>query len=341
MEQFGRVLRQQLRSRSGDVLGSPNEEDQTAGFGSSAEIGELEVASTLREATWRGGKANRGAVWPSVPQWSKGVYLGTRQALLDAQSMGLGHAHWGHLLVALLAGPDNGVRELLDRLGWNTGAIRLPEEVDVRRDGAPFAPAVDALWLLGALTVPSSALRAPFALLRAAALSTSRTSPVMAALEQEAIRQAARLGAGRVGQAHLILATCSIDEQLQATNRRLAPRYARYHSGGRTLSKWGVRYGAAALAAGKVLELAGPIDRARRWRSQRGDPAFGSDAAQAIEGATALSRRLGHRYVSTAHLLASLLADKTGSGTILVGSLGVDVTGIAGDANAELRVGDR
>jgi hypothetical protein len=338
--QFGRILRQEIRSRRGVGQSSVEGDDQPASFDYCCEKGDLEVAGTLREAAWRGYKGNRRAMWSRLPQWSTGVCLSTRQAFLDAQAVGLGHAQWGHLLVALLAGPDDTARELLDRLGVRTNAVRLPEEVDVRIEGAPFAPAVDALWFLGALTIPSAALRVPLSLLRAAALLGSRTSPVVAVLEQEAIRQAARLGAGRLGQAHLILAMCSVDEQLRATNRRLAPRYASYHSGGRILFKWGVTYGAAARSLSRLPELVGPIDRTKRWRSQRGDPVFGLDAAQVIGDATALSMRLGHRHAGTLHILASLLADKTGSGRTVVGSLGVDVAGLARDTDAALRTVD-
>src|SRR5262249_48837214 len=127
--------------------------------------------------------------------------------------------HGMHLAVSILADPAAAAR-LANKLGKDPARLLAdaPVSKSLRRDGAPMTPVADLLVMAGVLTTPRSrTLRLLGRALVAAMNRRSHTGLFMAIAIQESVRQAVRLDATQVSQAHLTVALSAIEDQMHAT----------------------------------------------------------------------------------------------------------------------------
>lgn len=334
---YGKAMerwRNAIKKANNSVLGKVHRK-HSALYPQALDSVEFEAGGTLREAARLA--YNRSPHQNISPAWRGETFNSVSRALQDARSVGVCHAHWGHLFLSVLADPRSRARKLLGELGIPRDRVRLPDHVDVRAAGKPRAPAADTLLYLGALSVPYNRFARMFSTAMGWAPAVrAGGGPVLVGLELEAIRQAVRGGAAQVSRAHLLLAICSVEQQLKTTGRSLRRDLAPYGEAATILAQWGIDYPTAATAVSRLPDNDIAIDSSRRWRSQRHDPGFGSVTAQTVTEAMALATHLGHRGRGASHVLSALLAHSHGAATTLLSSLGVNLPALASAVDAHL-----
>jgi Clp amino terminal domain, pathogenicity island component len=324
-----RRLRACLREFDGPE--TPDGDNDRDGAGSGVEF---EVSAVLREAAWRARRKmarvparDRPAPGVAAPVWSATVRATVRRALVDAGHIGIRHAHGMHLAVSILANPADGAGRLVSKLGRDPARLLADAPVtrSLRHDGTPMTPTADALLLAGVLTTPRSAT---LRLLGRALIATIKprwhTNLFVVIAMNESVRQAIRLDAAQVSQAHLTVALSAVEDQLQVRGRQLADRWADHNRGGQTLTQWGAGYPSTAAYAACLPAPTAAACHRWPWPIPADDPPYGVDVTVAVERAERYAAQLGHPYPATSHLLAALLADQDGAGTHLLTTMGVN-----------------
>jgi hypothetical protein len=174
-------------------------------------------------------------------------------------------------------------------------------------------------------------------------LATSRgsVSPVVLAIELEAIRQSVRFGAEQVGTVHLLVAICTLHQQLKDLGRSLSPEVSPYNAGAEVLARWGVDCSVLSKEARQFQMPFAATDSSGRWRNRPSDPCFRWDAAQLVRLAEDRADTLGHRSCGTSHLLAALVDDPSGAAPLLVQKMGVNVVLLFNDIESQIASAER
>jgi hypothetical protein len=337
--QYGRVLLQRMQDgQNGDCV-SPGFSaiPRSVAGGRDFDPASIETVAVLREAERMARKRLPHPRSPDRPIWSNNVFDCVRHAILDASSIGVKHVHWGHLFAHLSTNASDSTHEVLTKLGVDCNRLRLPDHIDLKGCDRPIAPAADVLMVIGALNVPASRT-ARFVLGAWRWLATSRgsVSPVVLAIELEAIRQAVRYGSEQVGPVHLLVAICTLHQQLEDLGRSLSLDVWPYNAGAAVLARWGVDRSTLSKEASHFQIPVAATDSSRRWRSRPSDPGFGRDAARVVRLAEHRADTLGHRSCGTNHLLAALLEDPSGAAHVLVENMGVNVASLANDIESQI-----
>ncbi|MEO3818408.1 hypothetical protein [Plantactinospora sp. B24E8] len=243
----------------------------------------MEVLAVLREAIWDARRDLRREVTDPSPSWSSASYSAVRRALEIAGAERVGYAHGMHLFLALTEDPGCRATEVLAGLGVTGDHIRqaVPVRSSIAAEGSPTALGADFLTAAGVLGRPGGGGAAPGRLRHRLSRLVLRSGVgvIVPVLEQEAVRQAVRMGAPEVDSVGLLAAVLSLDEQLRARRRCFAPPWAATNAAGEILAGSGLD---VAVTTARATVPPGPesaADRTYRWRSRRGDPVFGADAA--------------------------------------------------------------
>lgn len=311
-------------------------------------------AGALREARWwvlrdskDSDRKRLGVLEPGRggPVWSAPVCAALRRAGREAAAAGMPWIGLEHLLLGLLDEADPSVRALAERGGWDVAAV-----VRRLRAGGPVAaplpdtpPLVQMLQMFGAIDQSDGWLVRwiPRWMARMSARDPQLGGPVLACLEEEALRQAVIVGHRSVQSDAVLLAVLSMDEQLEATGQRLRPPYPRHNQGGRILAEFGVDRRRAQRAAEGLTEdggqLAAEESAQRFWGGGKpGDPPWDGHAVQLLDRAGALARAAAHPDIGTSHLLAAAVRDTGSAAVRLLTELAVDLQKIRGRVDDQL-----
>jgi hypothetical protein len=342
-----------LRNRLAHVL--PRLRDEGAGRPSGLRIGEpparlpgreestrlpigFETAATLREATWQARRRLRRRAQEPAPAWSSGIAAAVETALAEAGTVGVTHAHAGHLLLGVLADPNNRACRLLAEIGVDTEALAdaVPWGADLPFDPEPLAQSTTDLRLLGVLASPQPpVVRGLGRLLRA--VRPNPGGPILFAVRREAVRQAVRMGDQQVGQDHLLIALCALAHDLRATGQRLADPLIPVNSAVYLLSERGVEYPVVAAQAAQLAREDTAVDT-RRWRPERADPPYAVDFISAADLAMRYVKGRDPAWLGTTHLLMALLSFPKGAATRVLRACDVDTRAMAELVSGELGV---
>jgi hypothetical protein len=337
-EALGSGLRD-LRRALGKEQHGP--EPATRASGSMADL-DLEVDGALREALWLvfvSGAHGAVAVGSPVPQVSPGIREALRRSLVDSAAQGV---HWSgsvYLLDAVLADPQERAHRLLRRchiepqlvLAGAHHATATPVE------DRPRTPMIDMLSTYDAISPPdrSPTVHLISRLWGAYIARRSRVTPILHALEMEAIRQAVRLDHLQVTTAHLLLAVLSLDEQLTAAQVRLPNELVEDNAGGEILAAHGVTHHAALqhLAQQPVTDPPVPSVPPRHQRLRRTlphDSMWTSEARDA--GTSARATTDGLALCGSTQLLIAALTNLDASAAQLLRRMGPDPAAIVAEA---------
>ncbi|MEW2383024.1 Clp protease N-terminal domain-containing protein [Micromonospora sp. NPDC047707] len=289
-------------------------------------------AGALREARWWVRRANPAAAQDGVPVWSGAVDAALARAAGAARAAGVTRLGIPHLLLGLLTSADPTVAALADRVDLDIAVVRRHvEAVDLTAEPAPFAPLVDPLRAFGA-----AQSRGPWPIRWIPALMDRFTGrqdkwggPVLACLEREVMRQAVVTGHDIVQSSCVLLATVSLDVQLEAVGERLRAQYLPHNQGGGLLIEAGLDFAKAQSVAESLAEvemetLPTNESSARFWDTGKpGDPSWSTAAASAMDQATSIGRQHGRHDAGTTHLLAAALTEDSAAARLLA-NLGLD-----------------
>ncbi|WP_433056231.1 Clp protease N-terminal domain-containing protein [Dactylosporangium sp. CS-033363] len=277
---------------------------------------EDEVEATLRLAQWRARRELRRSAADPLPVWDPRVRVGLGRALAAAAEAPsircIGFRLFLRALLVECASPGE----------WSEFIRRFhlrPDE-EFLLDGTPPVSSAAAFLRPARKGDPVlSALAAP------------------AVLRGEAVQQAVRGGCELVGQAHMVMAMCSLDYLMEITRIRLAEDAEATNRGAHVLAELGLTYPAVKDFA---MDLSpGPADIPREekaWRVGRGDPPYGADLFRAAGEAARLANELGHRYVGSSHLLFAIASEGDGPGARMLRGHGVDPSIVAVRLGREL-----
>ncbi|MET8978858.1 hypothetical protein ABZX85_24885 [Streptomyces sp. NPDC004539] len=280
------------------------------------EVVDAEVDAAWNEAVWqyRSGKP-RAAELPGMTGALRAVL---HHALEAARAEGTLSVRRTHVARALLEVPGTRAREAmtLERIDTAAALERLAALVP---DEAPEPFSMRVLRMGGAFGRRSN----PVMRVLGSWMSGSGVngSPVMAAVNSEAMRQAARHGRGVSGPVDLLAGILALDRTLHVHGRTLPAELTAANSAGDLLRGLGVRQAtlqAAVAAAPPAPEDTGTTEE---------EPLALTPAAQRATDVARLSAaEHGAPTTGTVHLLAALLDDET-----VVGLLDVDVVALRAD----------
>jgi hypothetical protein len=254
-------------------------------------------AAELREARWRAVRARKHEVFVvPEPVWGKDVYA----ALYRAESVAVGR--WlgmPELLFGLLDGPET------------EPAWRRLHAGGFQADTTPYAPYFDNAELGGAIQTRTPPVMPWASRLFGRLLEKSLGGPVFAMLEEEARRQAVRLGHDVVQSSTVLLAILGLAEQMELTDCRFRSRYRLDNDGAARLAARGLTLGAACRAAEPIVieRPAQPTDdvtRALFGMGEPGDPVWTREAIALLEEAGRVARRAGVKAYGTTHIVEAL-----------------------------------
>lgn len=304
---------------------------------------ELELQGALREAHWKVfGLAGRSIVRrpPPTPPWDPEASDAVALALRLAASRGLSWSGENHLLEALLAEPGNSAGRFLrqrrvDLSMFDEAARRLwPPTYEEAR----FPAVAYFLRECGVLVDPTHPGRKTGRWLALFTRLAGHASPVLVALEHEAIIQAVRLAQAQVTTAHLLLAIILFEEEMATTGLR--PRTELLRANDIVLLRYGVSYGSAVAnaAAATAVGAVAPPRRGRPWRTKPDNPPWTVAAADAAERARTMAAVSGVPEGSL-HLLLSILERSDEVAARLMVDLDVDVAEVIEGARRHLAKG--
>jgi hypothetical protein len=274
-----------------------------------ASAGEKTYAA-LRESHWRVFACGTD---PGTPRWTEGVAQAMDAATEHAHEAGVAWTSPRHMADGLFDAPNEEIRDLVKRCGVQPFQLKAafaamwPTSVS----GTPYAPSRDALQMAGALSGTALALRVVAAY--------ARSTPVLVALEAEAVRQTVRLGHSRVTTAHLVLAVLSLNTQL------LSEPSGQTSMVNDILRTAGATFDDALRAIPMDLETGAPFKgtRRQRMRSLPASPAWSVEAGCAADSAEARARRLPWVRQSGC-LLAEVLASEGSAASEMIRRMGID-----------------
>lgn len=299
-------------------------------------------AGTLREARWWVLRDSKEAdrrrfslldAGHGGPVWTPDVCAALVRAGREAAAAGVDCVGVEHLLLGLLDEDHGPVRSL-------AAATGLDVAVTVRRirarapRGAPQPyepPLMELLQMFGGIDQQEHWLVRwiPRWMASAAVRDARLSGPVLACLEEEALRQAVLVGHHSVQTGALLLATLSLEEQLTASGQRLRAAFAPHNQGGRLLADLGIDLRRAQGVVESITDdgtrLPAEEAASRFWGSGKpGDPDWNEHAVRAMDRASGLARDRGHTDIGTSHLLTALLEDGGSAAARVLAKLGVD-----------------
>lgn len=316
------------------LLAAPGEPPDSAD--PDAVLRHCRYAPALREAAWwvyRGADEDmraRAEQTGGGPVWTSDLCEALDRAAREAETVGAVRLGISHLLVGLLDARDHSIRSLANTLELNTAA--LTKEVRAKEPETqpePFTPVVDLIAPFGAIEDrnPWLVRWIPNLVARLTTRDRRWGGPVLAGLEAEILRQAVRSGHQQVQSSAVLLATISLDEQLQAAGRQLRRPYVEHNQAGRVLMDAGINIHRAQPVAEGLTEQGGQLPAAesakRFWGSGKpGDPVWGQLTARVLDRAGTIARQLRHDDIGTSHLLAASLEEEDSSAAQLLAELG-------------------
>jgi hypothetical protein len=215
---------------------------------------------------------------------------------------------------------------ILGRSHVDLGTLRRITTLLDPKEDDPRTVCVDDLRR-GGLTRPrpdTFAARVGRGVLRVGTRRFAEATPMIFILEQEAVRQAVRLGHHMVTTAHLLLAALTVDDQLALSGLSLAPELVDGNRGGSMLVGAGVTHDVLTrhLAGRTVNKQPASYRRRRQWRTRAGFPQWTVEAESAADRV----RRCGEPgSVGTTHLVDEALRDHEGDAYMTLMALGVDL----------------
>ncbi|WP_307781830.1 Clp protease N-terminal domain-containing protein [Streptomyces sp. MBT65] len=265
-----------------------------------AEADQAEVDAAWREAHWRFGLRPRGSASesrPVLPGMSGALRACLLFALRSARAEGTISVRCRHVARALLDLPDTRAREalLLRRLDAATALADLDASTPAEAEGVE-SRGVTLLRRAGTLG------RSGNRLTRALTSWTSGTavngSPVLFAVNVEAVRQAVRCGRTAAEPVDLLLGTLALERALSVAGRSLPASLSDVNTASALLRRHGVRQVSLVASASAIPSTSAPD----------GDRVRLSAAADRITAVAQLSAaQHGSPTVGTVHLLTALL----------------------------------
>jgi hypothetical protein len=178
-------------------------------------------------------------------------------------------------------------------------------------DTTPYAPYFAGAEPLGAIETREAATTPWVSRVLGRFREQATGGPIFVMLEQEARRQAVRLGHDVVQSSTVLLAILGLDEQMRLTDCHFTGRYWRTNDGAARLAARGLTLEAARRAAEPiVLERAAPPsgDPARPMfgAGTPADPVWTREAIALLTEAGRVARRNGAKAYGTTHIVAAL-----------------------------------
>jgi hypothetical protein len=272
-------------------------------------------AAELRETHWRvvGMRKHEDVVVPE-PVWGRDLAAALDRAESVAVRSWLGMPE---LLFGLLDDPET--EPAWQRL--HAGGFPA--------DTTPYAPYFEGADMLGAIETRTQPVLPWMTRLLGRFMEKAAGGPVFVMIEEEARRQAVRLGHDVVQSSTVLLAILGLDEQMRLTDYRFTGRYRRANDGAARLTARGVTIEAARRAAEPiVLERAAErsTDESRLLfaTDDPADPVWTGEAIVLMEEAGRIARREGAKAYGTAHIVAALAEAPAPAAQRLLAVLGSD-----------------
>lgn len=282
-----------------------------------------EFASDLREIAWTVRPVASGL---HEPPWSHAVIDTLQVVGASARSRLAAWVRLRDIVDGLFDSPSSRVREILER--WSIEPFRFRARISAlwppESIARPYTPTVDALGFLGTgKGADAGGSRIGAAIARVVSWY-GRTTPVLACLESEAVRQAVRLGHDRLTTAHLLLGVLSFNDQI----RQSAGRGSLSAFGSRSLIDFRVTLEDVVTNVSSEWENVGAAPRSRRHpiETRRGNPRWSASAAQAT--ASARSRTRQAPAESHSDVLVAAIAEYEGA-SLALRTVGVDADQVA------------
>ncbi|MCX4767935.1 hypothetical protein OG562_44790 [Streptomyces sp. NBC_01275] len=324
-----------------------DDEVHRAPLAAGAEADGVEVDAAWREARWRFGLGSRGSAsesGPVLPGMTGAMRACLLLALRSARTEGTTEVRCRHVARALLDLPDSRAREalLLQRLDPAAAATALhgldasaPEETE-----GPESRGVTLLRRAG--TLGKSGNRMTRALTSWTSGAAVNGSPVLFAVNVEAVRQAVRCGRAAAEPVDLLLGILALDRALSVAGRSLPGSLSEANAAAALLRRHGVRQVSLVSSASVTPSAAVPDgDRVR----------LSAAADRTVAAARLAAAEHGSPTVGTVHLLSALLGATAtatatatdadaGAGGVVVRLLAADHVDVAAlRAELSLRLG--
>jgi hypothetical protein len=292
-----------------------------------------EVEAALREACWRAARRSHKGHTVSADtvralDWADSVDEAVEKSLMEADSAGVRYTNGTHLLIGILAAADVPMQDALRRSGVDPKELlqRLRAGQEWAENGEPHAPYVTMLEATGGIAEsPAWPLRLITSYMRRSARKRSRYGGVVGDfLEEEAMRQAVRIGSPIVTSAHAIIAIVSLAHQLSVTGFTLNSAQPSSEAGD-VLVAHGISYGHEILSAARAAENErDPLPASAAHRFWVPGLPWSRTLAEILDGAIATANQTGHAEVGTSHILMEILHRKDSAGHRLIVELGAD-----------------
>ena len=318
-----------------------DDEMHSAPVAADAEADGVEVDAAWREARWRFGLGSRGSAsesGPVLPGMTGAMRACLLLALRSARAEGTTAVRCRHVARALLDLADSRAREalLVQRLDPAAAATAL-DGLDARAPAETEGPESRGVTLLRrAGTLGKSGNRLTRALTSRTSGASMNGSPVLFAVNVEAVRQAVRCGRAAAEPVDLLLGILALDRALSVAGRSLPGSLAAANAAPALMRRHGVRQVSLVASASAIPSSAVPD----------GDGARLSAAADRTVAVARLSAaEHGSPTVGTVHLLSALLDESAtgadaGAGGVVVRLLAVGQVDVAAlRAELSLRLG--
>lgn len=305
-----------------------------------AEADGVEVDAAWREARWRLGLGARGSASHSrrvLPGMTGAMRACLLLALRSARAEGTISVRCRHVARALLDLPDSRAQEalLLQRLDPAAAATAL-DALDASAPAQAEGPQSRGVTLLRrAGTLGTSGNRLTRALTSWTSGAAVNGSPVVFAVNVEAMRQAVRCGRAAAEPVDLLLGILALDRALLVAGSSLPGSLAQANAAAAVMRRHGVRQVSLVASASAISSSAVPD----------GGDGGGVRLSVAADRAVALARlsAAGHGSptVGTVHLLSALLDEPaTDTGGVVVRLLAANQVDVAAlRAEPSLRLG--
>ncbi len=312
------------------------------------------VAALFREVQWDT-RSRRRAARPR-PWFSRAVAVAVAEAIAQAEALGVIRVNPTHLLLGLLAGPDNRATQLVRAAGGDITAIRqavleLPQahtrvalnnfmlKLVVGMAGGDVSGA--GSWVAKLMRFDTR--RAHRRFLRR---GEGYGGPLLDYIEAQVLLLAVRFGLPRTTAAHLILAVLVVADQLAKMGLDLPHAVARYNTAAAILDAAGVTVATAFEGTAELVstelddETGAPDPTEPPWkRTPSADPVtHGRTALNAFHRAATMACQFGHSETGTTHVLASALDNTTGPAARLLIALDIDPLAVRSTALHELEM---
>ncbi|WP_405727620.1 hypothetical protein OG607_25055 [Streptomyces sp. NBC_01537] len=328
-----------------------DDEVHSAPVAAGAEADGVEVDAAWREARWRFGFGSRGSAsesGPVLPGMTGAMRACLLLALRSAHAEGTTAVRCRHVARALLDLPDSRAREalLLRRLDPADAATAL-DGLDASARAETEGPESRGVTLLRrAGTLGKSGNRLTRALTSWTSGAAVNGSPVLFAVNVEAVRQAVRCGRAAAEPVDLLLGILALDRALSVAGRSLPGSLSDANAAPALLRRHGVRQVSLVSSASAIPSAAVPDGDGDGDGDGGGGGRVRLSAAadRTVEVARLSAAEHGSPTVGTVHLLSALLDESAtdadaGAGVVvrLLAAGQVDVAALR--AELSLRLG--